>query len=94
MLPVLPPAVGVSAGRLGPSTRAIDWRGPLTGCEVEHMATSETVFLVHRAGAPGRAGYPAIARIRRGFSTVIWWISASPTPAARSRGRNASWRYV
>ena len=36
----------------------------------------------------------AIVRIRRGFRTVSCSISAADTPRSRSRGRNASWRYV
>jgi len=45
-----------------------------------------------RVATPG--GRYSIVSSRRGFSTVIVSISASPTPASRSRGRKVSARYV
>ncbi len=80
-------------GQRGPLRRGHP-RGVARASRPATPARGHVLPATRRGAARPVAPYPAMARIRRGFSTVIRRISSSPTPRSRSRGRNVSWRYV
>ena len=86
----------LGARRIERATSSPRPRGPATGARSASRSPATWSSASRRRSRAEPAGRPAddypIVRSRRGFVTVIVSISASDTPASRSRGRNVSVR--